>query len=183
MKTTRFTMCCLALATGLFLLMSSCTNDDSIPIDGSFKTKASANANGPSVNGQGTLSFDEIPIDGEKFRHFTFHARILKDGSVQGNGVLTYAGGVRNLSFDIDCLNVDGNHAIMSGVTTRDNQFPENEGLLFWFEVFDNGEGKNADPDQMSLYFQGTDPVVYDCANDFFVDIYDIEGGNVQIKN
>ena len=173
MKKTTFTSCCLALATGLFVLMSSCSNDESIPIDESLTTKAA----GPSVNGQGTLSFDGIPIEGEGFRHFTFHARVLKDGSVQGNGVLTYIGGVRNISFDINCLNVDGNHAIMSGVTTRDNQFPENEGNPFWFEVFDNGEGKNADPDQMSLYFW----TAATCEIDFAVDLYDIEGGNVQV--
>ena len=70
----------------------------------------------------------------------------------------------------------------MSGTRTRDNQSPEGEGLLFWFEVFDNGEGAGANPDQISLFFSGTDPVVYDCINDFEVDIYEIEGGNIQVR-
>lgn len=176
----------LAIATVVLLLFTGCSPEDTQATSDDQNlvvTNNQTRANGPSVNGHGTLTFDGIPIAGEGFRQFTFHAKVKNNGSTQGSGVLTYTGGVRNLSFDIDCLSVDGNHAIMSGVITRDNQFPENEGVLCWFEVFDNGEGNNADSDQMSLFFSGLDPVVYDCANDFVVDIYDIEGGNIQVRD
>ena len=177
-------MAFLAIAGGAMILFSGCSQEEPQVPDNEnlIVTNDQTRASGPSASGHGTLSFEGIPIEGEGFRHFTFHARVKKNGDVQGSGVLTYVGGVRNLSFDIDCLNVIGNHAIMSGVTTRDNQFPENEGLLCWFEVFDNGEGNNSDPDQMSLYFQGSDPATYDCVNDFTVDIYEVEGGNVQVQ-
>jgi hypothetical protein len=33
-----------------------------------------------------------------------------------------------------------------------------------------------------SLYFSGTDPLTYDCANDFEVDLYEINGGKVQVR-
>lgn len=186
MKISSMRLPLLAISAFLMILVSACQKEEVLPSEETNLTITSDEnqfgAAGPSANGHGTLSFDGIPIDGEGFRQFTFHARVKNNGSVQGSGVLTYTGGVRNLGFDINCLSVDGNHAIMSGVTTRDNQFPENVGLLFWFEVFDNGEGNNADPDQMSLYFQGSDPLTYDCANDFEVEIYDVEGGNVQVK-
>ena len=185
MRVSSLRLTFLAIAGGFMILFTGCSQEDLQVADTEnliVSNETQTRASGPSASGHGTLSFEGIPIEGEGFRHFTFHAREKNNGSVQGNGVLTYIGGVRNLSFDIDCLNIDGNHAIMSGVITRDNQFPENEGLLCWFEVFDNGEGNNADPDQMSLYYSGTDPETYDCANDFEVDIYEIEGGNIQVK-
>lgn len=172
---------------GLMTMFSSCqkeegniSQNDNLNLN---NTEIQTRASGPSANGHGTISFEGLPIDGEGFRHFTFHAKEMPNGSVKGSGVLTYVGGVTNLKFDIDCLSVDGNHAIMSGVTTKDNQNPENEGLLCWFEVYDNGEGSGANPDQMSLYYRGTDPMTYDCVNDFDVSIYEIEGGNIQVKD
>ncbi len=191
---TKKSLYVLTIATGLSALIISCQNAELIAPQNEESLASQSesiigntnafknNAAGASASGQGTLTFDGIPIEGEGFRHFTFHARVKANGEVQGSGTLTYTGGVRNTRFDIDCLTVDGNHAIISGVTTRDNQFPENEGVLFWFEVFDNGEGSNADPDQMSLYYQGTNPDVYNCANDFDVPIYQIEGGNIQVR-
>jgi hypothetical protein len=174
------------MAASVMLLLSGCSQEEVQYPDNENQNLTQENnqsrASGPSASGQGTLSLEVIPPAGEGFRHFSFHARVKNNGSVQGNGVLTYVGGQRNIKFDIDCLEVNGNLAIMSGVVTRDNQFPQNVGLLCWFKVIDNGEGANAAPDQMSLYFQGTDPAVYTCSNDYTVAIYDIEGGNVQVK-
>lgn len=174
-----------AVAAFGMLLFTGCSQEDvQAPADDQNlqlqdnQTRAS----GPSANGHGTLSFDNIPIEGEGFRQFSFHARVKNNGSVDGSGVLTYIGGNAKIHFDIDCLNVVGNTAIMSGVTTKDKQNPDNEGLLFWFKVVDNGEGGNAEPDQLTLYYQGTNTETYDCANDFAVALYDIEGGNIQVR-
>ena len=175
----------LAIVTVGMFLFSGCSQED-LQVSESenliVTNDAQNRSAGPSASGHGTLTFEGIPIEGEGFRHFTFNARVKMDGSIQGSGVLSYIGGVRNLGFDIDCLEVDGNLAVMSGVITRDNQFPENVGLLGWFKVIDNGEGNNADPDQISLFFNGTNPETYDCANNFDVAIYEIEGGNVQVR-
>lgn len=188
MKTNKqtFRFCLLALASGFFIMVSSCTADQ-IEVQDETQNKTvvtdiEARPSGPSVNGQGTVSLENTPLAGEGFRHFSFHANTKKDGSVKGSGVLTYTGGAQKIKFSINCLSVDGNHAILSGVTTSNTQTPANEGLLFWFEVFDNGEGNNAAPDQLSLYYQGSDPVTYDCSNDFEVELYEIEGGNIQVK-
>jgi hypothetical protein len=175
-----------AISASVMLLFSGCSQEETVVPDNENQNLTTettdTRASGPSASGQGTISLDVIPPVGEGFRHFSFHARVKKNGSVQGGGVLTYAGGQRNIQFDIDCLEVIDNVAIMSGVTTRDNQFPQNEGLLCWFKVIDNGEGANADPDQMTLYYQGTNPATYDCVNNFEVAVYDIEGGNVQVR-
>ncbi len=175
-----------AISASVMLLFSGCSQENvEVPENDNQNLTVEdtqTRASGPSASGQGTISLDVIPPVGEGFRHFSFHARVKNNGSVQGSGVLTYVGGQRNLKFDIDCLEVIGNHAIMSGVITRDNQFPELEGRLCWFEVMDNGEGANAAPDQMALFYTGIDPAVYTCSNDFNVPLYDIEGGNVQVK-
>lgn len=96
--------------------------------------------------------------------------------------MLTYIGGERKLSSDIDCLAVDGTLAVMSNVITRDNQFPGNVGQFCWSKVRDNGEGNNSDPDRITLLFSGNDPAVYDCSINYAQDMYDIEGGNVQVR-
>ena len=174
----------LALAASSMIVFLGCQQEDITSQDENLvanSIQTQTRAAGPSANGQGTLTFDGIPIAGEGFRHFTFHAREKSNGTVQGSGVLTYIGGVRKLSFDIDCLNINGNVAIMSGVITRDNQFPANEGVLCWFKVVDNGEGAGADPDEISLFFSGTDPAVFTCIN-YQQIIYPIEGGNIQVK-
>jgi hypothetical protein len=190
MKTTlrisslRFSL--FAVAASVMLLFSGCSKDEAQVVDNENLVVTNdadqTRASGPSASGHGTVSFDGIPIAGEGFRQFSFHARVKNNGSVDGSGVLSYTGGELNIKFDIDCLEVDGNVAIMSGVVTRNNQNPAGEGLLCWFKVIDNGEGANAAPDQISLFFSGTNPVVLTCTNNLTVDIYDIEGGNVQVR-
>lgn len=186
MKNANTKLALLAFFGGAMIFLTGCSKEEFQPADTENLVltvdETQTRASGPSANGHGTLTFEGIPIEGEGFRQFSFHAREKRNGTVQGNGVLSYIGGVRNLSFDIDCLEVDGNLAVMSGVITRDNQFPENVGRLCWFKVIDNGEGNNSDPDEISLFFSGTDSEVYDCANNFNVAIYEIEGGNVQVK-
>lgn len=170
----------LALATGFMVVFSGCQKEDINVQSESLVIKSSATMT--MASGQGTLVLEDTPINGEGFRHFTFQARVKPNGSVEGSGILTHIGGVRNISFDIDCLTVNGNHAIMSGVITRDNQSPPNEGILIYFVVFDNGEGANADPDQISVAYLGTNPATYNCANDYGVPSYEIVGGNIQVR-
>ncbi|MCW5519518.1 hypothetical protein J1N09_06690 [Aureitalea sp. L0-47] len=190
MKTTfkisslRFSL--FAISASVMLLFMGCSQEDVQVPDNDAQNltqeTTQTRASGPSASGQGTISLEVIPPNGEGFRHFSFNARVKNNGSVQGGGVLTYIGGQRNIQFDIDCLEVIGNTAVMSGVVTRDNQNPANEGSLCWFKVTDNGEGANAAPDQMTLFYTGVNPAVYTCTNNFNEPVYDIEGGNIQVK-
>ena len=131
--------------------------------------------NGSSASGQGTLTNPDGTI-----RHFSFHAREKKDGSVDGNGVLTYNGGLLKIKFDVDCLEVIGNVAQISGIVTSWSDNPNGEGRGVWFKVIDNGEGSNADPDEISRL--GNSAGELDCTIDYGLIIYPIEGGNIQVR-
>ncbi len=137
--------------------------------------KPSTTTGGGSANGQGTTS-----LLAEKIRHFSFHANTLPNGSVKGNGVLTYTGGEFKLKFDIDCITVVGNTAQMSGTITKDDVNPARVGWKCIFTVEDNGEGSNATADRISLLFSA--PSLPSCSTAFGLGLNPIEGGNIQVK-
>ena len=178
MKNNVFKFSLLTLACVFAFILNSCSKEelsgaqeaDLVTTIDNTQTKAS----GTSANGQGTLTL------GETSRHFSFHARENSDGSVHGSGVLTYTAGELKIHFDLDCLSVSGNTAIMSGIITKYPQFPDREGWECWFKVEDNGEGSNADPDQMTLLL--TSPDTEDCMVDLGLTLNPIEGGNIQVK-
>ena len=83
---------------------------------------------------------------------------------------------------EVDCLNVIGNFATISGIVTRSSdptRVPEGfEGI---FQVVDNGEGKDAPPDFMSeanFFAVGTGT---DCRVPGEFDLVPVEHGNVQV--
>ncbi len=134
--------------------------------------------NPSSANGQGTIALE----DGNK-RHFTFHANTMPDGSVYGNGVLTYTAGVMKIKFSIDCMVINVNTARISGIITNSTHPEISIGNSFCFEVIDNGEGKNSTPDQMSIFYYENPE---NCNTNNYVvpsdEIHEIEGGNIQVK-
>jgi len=83
-----------------------------------------------------------------------FNARKYADGSVDGR--FEYHQIVEGESFDfnvdVTCMNVyDGNRAKIGGVIEVSSDPTLPPGMFAWFQVFDNGEGVNAPPDQSSL--------------------------------
>lgn len=170
----------------LLLVFSGCSPEPIISTDEMADeliiVNSTTRASGSSANGHGTMNIEDTPNTGEGFRHFSFHAKEKHNGIVNGSAVLTYQGGQLNLKLDIDCLTIIGNRAIMTGVITRWSTFPEGVGNFCYIEVVDNGEGANAAPDQISLVFNGTNPAVYSCTNDFDVFKYDVNKGNIQVK-
>ena len=189
MKTTKFTMFALAIATGLFIALGSCSKEDTLknelnPNDGTLK------ASSPSVNGQGFLTADYL--DG--FQSFSFHARQNADGSVSGSWSSNWQshnpelGG--HFKGTIDCLDVlpDGKTARMSGIVTHVTGdccppfgfIPEVGGIV-WFEVQDNGEGANSSADLFSDWWYFGDYVTT-CNEDWGASLQPIENGNIQVK-
>jgi len=85
---------------------------------------------------------------------------------------------------EIDCLNVLGNVAVMSGVYTFASN-PDLVGSDVLFAVRDNGEGPSAPPDEITLAFSGlgipctyiTDPAQLAL---FFAPI---ESGQIQVRS
>lgn len=131
---------------------------------------------GPSANGQGSLT-----RPGDLQRRFSFHANTMPDASVKGSGVLTITANNAQIKFDIDCMTISGNTATMSGkVTSVSGATGFQVGWNCWFKVVDNGEGSNANPDQITLLFGG--PGALPCTTPFSVALNTVEGGNIQVK-
>jgi len=132
---------------------------------------------GGSANGQGTLS-----LPGDITRHFAFHANSMPNGSVKGNGELTYTAGGAKIKFDINCLSISGNTATMSGVITSFPDLPTAEGANCWFRVEDNGEGSNATADRITLLVAYTNGGGATCYQNAGAALIAIDGGNIQVK-
>ena len=120
---------------------------------------------------------------GLPLRTFSFSAHTTADGTATGEAQLdNRASGARD-HFEIDCLNVLGDIAVMSG-TIRSSVDPTLVGTDVLFAVRDNGEGPGAPPDEITLAFTGfgiactdiTDPT---SLTPFLVPI---EQGQVQVR-
>jgi hypothetical protein len=128
------------------------------------------------------------PFDVEvRNQPLSFNARKYADGSVSGQ--FEYHQVVEGESFnfhvEVTCMNVyDGNRAKIGGVIRNSNDPTLPPGVFAWFQVFDNGEGANAPPDQSSLIGFGNE-----AANEAFCNSpnlprfgpWDVEG-NVQVR-
>jgi hypothetical protein len=145
----------------------------------------SAAAPGPSASGHGTILLPDT--DGRTVRRqFSFSARQMPDGTVQGSGILHNPSfdPKYDAHFDITCLQVVGNRASFGGSIrkTSDPVFNDEFDAAF-FTVFDNGE-PGADTDTISSVF--FDNVVEPSAcqsigADDFSQI-PIESGGVQVR-
>jgi hypothetical protein len=73
------------------------------------------------------------------------------NGNSRGQAELYNRANDTHIHIEIDCLNVSGNIATMSGTVTQ-SQSHAAVGSDVWFVVQDNGEGRNANPDRMSPF-------------------------------
>ena len=146
--------------------------------------QTSAAAPRPSVSGHGTVLLQDT--EGRTVRRqFSFSAREMPDGSIQGSGVLHNPSfdPKFDAQFDITCLQIVGNRASL-GASIRKTSDPvfNDEFDAAFFTVFDNGE-PGADNDTISEVF--FDNVVEPSACQFIgADDFPqipIEGGNVRV--
>ena len=167
-----------ALLSTLFILVFAATSL-------MRSTSATAPGAGPSASGHGTILLQNT--DGKTVRRqFSFSARVLPDGSVQGSAV------IHNPSFDpkydaqfnITCLQIVGNRASFGGSVrkTSDPVFNDEFDAAF-FTVFDNGEPGNGNDTISEVFF---DNVVEPSACQFIgADDFPqipIQSGSVQVK-
>ena len=111
----------------------------------------------------------------------TFSAMKQTDGTVSGTAVVHDVSAGVTAKIDVNCLNVVGNTATISGVVTSSSE-PTLVGFEGIFQVVDNGEGANAPPDFMSLanfYAVGTGS---DCTVPGEYDLVPLRSGNVQVR-
>ena len=125
-------------------------------------------------------------------RQFSFTAQRRADGTVTGNAILHNPafeganGNTYQAQFDISCMKVVGNTAILGGFVRRTND--PNLVDAAYFEVQDNGEpGKNKDLIS-GVYFYDDDPNTTGSPalcqannpSDFY--LMPIDSGNIQVK-
>ena len=140
---------------------------------------------GPSASGHGTILLQDT--DGRTVRRqFSFSARQMPDGTVQGNAVIHNPSfdPKYDAHFDITCLQVVGNRASFGGSVRKSSDPVFNDEFDAAFvTVFDNGE-PGADNDTISEVF--FDNVVEPSACQFIgADDFPqipIESGNVQVS-
>jgi hypothetical protein len=119
-------------------------------VTSSAPTPTFARRSGSSVSGHAERPFPELGVPIEKF---SFHARHLPDGTVQGSWrVMDFFGdgaGKVVASGRITCFTVeaDGKTARIGGVVDADRR-PEFVGTEAIWTVVDNGEGRKAPRDQ-----------------------------------
>src|SRR6516162_9174497 len=118
-------------------------------------------------------------------RTFTFNANTDSSGNTTGQTQANNRSAGVKWHGTLDCLNVIGNVATMSGVVTDITPGLGNPfvvGNFIVFQVIDNGEGSNAPPDLISLtfFFPAGSPNPGCTGFGVFATI-PIEHGNVQV--
>ncbi len=141
-------------------------------------------AAGASASGHGTVLLQDT--DGKTVRRqFSFSARLLPDGSVQGSGILHNPSfdPKYDAQFDITCLQVVGNRASFGGAIrkTSDPVFNDEFDAAF-FTVFDNSKGGNGDTISEVFFDNVVEPSAcqFIGADDF--PQIPIESGNVSVR-
>ena len=136
-----------------------------------------AGAQGIVASAQGGYQWAQ---DG-RFRTIEFTAVRDSQNNQRGQGHFhNHFTGLR-LHFIIDCLNVQGNMATISGTVAKSTN-PELQDAPFLLRVVDNGEGKNAAADLASpiAIFFGGEPST--CNMTLTAPLLPIQGGNIQVR-
>ena len=119
-------------------------------------------------------------------RTFSFEARKFSDGTVSGNAQVNNRATDQTLNIHIDCLNVLGNIAVVSGIAWSATGPGNTDGDPQIFIVEDNGQGANAGPDRVTYSFGGTPFVCTDIHSPGDIDdsiFFDVDGGNIQVHS
>jgi hypothetical protein len=124
------------------------------------------------------------PTGGTALRTFSFEARKYSDGTVSGNAQVKNRATDQTLNIHIDCLNVLGNIAVVSGIAWSATGPGNTNGDDAIFAVEDNGQGAAAAPDKVTYAYTGTGLVCSGVHSPADLDpslFYDVEGGNIAV--
>jgi len=131
-----------------------------------------------SVTGSGEI---DDPISGE-WRTFAFTAREYADGTVEGEYErYNRRPGLGPSHGNVTCFTIIGNQAWLGGF----EEFGDRVGGDVAWRVVDNGEGKNAPPDQISLQSVQLPPgaaASYCARKPNGPPLFDVVAGNIQVR-
>jgi hypothetical protein len=117
-------------------------------------------------------------------RTFAFEAAESSDGTVTGQAQVNNRATGQTLHIQIDCLNVIGNIAVMSGTITSSTEAGVPAGASSIFGVQDS-EGAGSAPDRITHQFWNSGLVCTDITPStvglFTYLLTDVEAGNIQV--
>jgi hypothetical protein len=122
----------------------------------------------------------QVTLSGQ-LRTISFSAQRDASNNSRGQGELFNHVTGTKLHLDIDCLQVVGTVATISGMISRTNNPLIEEDTPFWLRVVDNGEGAKRPPDLTSsviAFLGGPGP---SCTTTYPTGMIPIEGGNIQV--
>lgn len=136
------------------------------------------------AQGRGTVASAsggfQVTFDGQ-MRTIQFTAQKDSSNNARGEGHLFNHVTGTKLHLEIDCLQVVGSVATISGKISNTNTglFPED--MPFWMQVIDRGEGSKAPPDLTSSVRVFIGPGAA-CTDTAVPATLPIEGGNIQVR-
>jgi hypothetical protein len=151
-------------------------------------TPSSAAADAPIAHSAAGAGHFQFTSDAgvAALRTFAFHAATSSDGTVAGQAQVNNRATGQTLHIRIDCLNVIGNVAVLSGTATSATGPGNADGDTEIFAVQDNGQGAASPPDRVTRAFGNSGFVCTDItpADIAFVTslLNDIDEGNIQIR-
>jgi hypothetical protein len=136
-----------------------------------------------SATGSGQFEFTNAGVTA--LRTFAFEAAKSSDGTVTGQAQVKNRATGQTLHIQIDCLNVIGNIAVLSGTATSATGPGNSDGDAEIFGVQDNGRGATAGHDKVTRAFGNSGLVCTDITAgnvaQFTYLLNEVEGGNNQI--
>jgi hypothetical protein len=132
-------------------------------------TAGAAAATSASASGSGTVKF------GNTIEHIAFSARQIAGTEATGEARINNASAGVRVHVDVNCLNVIGNYAIVSGIVTESSD-PElvAVGWQAIFAVVDAGEGRPRDFASIANFYEVGTGV--DCAVPSEFDLVPVNG-------
>ena len=130
------------------------------------------------ASGGGTVVQPDLPMES-----YGFTASIDADGNVRGQAVWQFRPQEARFHGVFTCLHVDGAEAWLGGELTKVDVegFPPLP-IYFVWQVRDNGEGRNAPPDQVSALLLSLNPDFPEtCLLEPILPLSELDNGNVKV--
>jgi hypothetical protein len=152
---------------------------------GTFANPVDGATTAQSATGSGQYEF-KSDSGAKALRTFAFEASKASDGTVRGQAQVKNRATGQALHIRIDCLNIIGNIAVMSGTAVSATGPQNSDGDAEIFAVEDNGQGVNAGPDLTTRAFGNSGFVCTDVTpanvGDFTDLLNEVEDGTIQIQ-
>jgi hypothetical protein len=120
----------------------------------------------------------------QAWRTFSINGKVMPNGSVDGTWQLRVhrgPNGGAKLHGRVTCMVIEGNRAWLAGIVER--AVGDHAGKAYGFKVVDNGEGRNAAPDQFASrrFPPSAEEYCAEQPDDLAHPVHDLEAGNIQV--